>query len=211
MCDHSTPLSEFAYSVNLRSNAVLVNDYIKEHANRIVPGTVPCTDREEIVQNANLKFWINPRKEGIQNLKAYLYTVVSSSYMDYLRKNKHLLGSNLASLDDSYSNEAQAALAIEAPSADELLCTIEALEPYVIAIINLSDKQRLAMICHVKEGWPGDMTALVEAFKLHDVDITSIEWPEDKEQKRLLRASLYQARKNLEQRLRGIRPLGDAR
>jgi hypothetical protein len=80
------------------------------------------------------------------------------------------------------------------------LLYIELLEWVVEQVVQFPREQKRAMICFLQDmmrNKMGNLPYLVHLFKQQDVDITSIEWPMDKEQKKSLRTSLHHARKRL--------------
>jgi RNA polymerase sigma factor (sigma-70 family) len=170
-------------------------------------------ETDELIQNVRVTFWDACRKRSITSPRTYIKYIARTKFIDMLRRHKPLLS--------LYANED------EEPSISDCLVARneglrdpgyevereevapEFLKKLVLAVLSLPPRQRLAMLCSLKER--GDeVLPLTKALELQGVDIKAINPPADKSEANLLKASLPAARKKLHWLLKEFEDLEDS-
>ncbi|MGH2494317.1 MAG: RNA polymerase sigma factor [Ktedonobacteraceae bacterium] len=152
---------------------------------------------DEMAQRVLIKFWQALAVKHIEHHKAYLRTIVCNEFNDLSRKRKQPLP--LLTDDDGewYSGDARelegartvdpADEFAESESLDELM------DSTAVALAKLAPRQQRAMICELYEKIDSTLQ-FIQVLHEHRVEVKTVEWPEDEEDKRLLKASLSPAR-----------------
>ena len=159
---------------------------------------------DEIVQRVRIKFWKALVARQIEHPGAYIRRIVCNEFNDIPRKRKPpqplptdedgeiYIGKVILSESEGMSDPAHEL------ELEEGLHDLIALAATVVS--NLSQRQKHAMICLLKER-VDNRIQLVDAFKKHEIDIDEYEWPEDEVDETRLKASLSAARQNIAQRV----------
>ncbi len=155
----------------------------------------------EVAQRVRIKLWgVLKREKHIEFPKAYIRKIVNNEFNDILRRRKPLLPLPIDEDGEIYmgnlmltESEGMSDPAHEFEQ-EEGLNNWMALAAQVVS--NLSQRQKHAMICLLKERVDNYMQ-LVEAFEQHQVDIEAFEWPDDAIDETRLKASLSAARRNI--------------
>ncbi len=159
---------------------------------------------DEIVQRVRIKFWKALGTKHIEHPWAYIRRIVRNEFNDIPRKRKSpqplptdedgeiYIGKVILSESEGMSDPAHEF------ELEEGLNEWIALAATVVS--NLSQRQKHAMICLLKERVDNHIQ-LVDAFKKHEIDIDEFEWPEDEVDETRLKASLSAARQNIAQRV----------
>jgi DNA-directed RNA polymerase specialized sigma24 family protein len=155
----------------------------------------------EVAQRVRIKLWgVLKREKHIEYPKAYIRKIVNNEFNDILRRRKLLLplptdedgeiymGNLMLTESEGMSDPAHEF------EQEEGLNNWMALAAQVVS--NLSQRQKHAMICLLKERIDNYMQ-LVQAFEQHQVDIEAFEWPDDAIDETRLKASLSAARRNI--------------
>lgn len=179
--------------------------YIVTHVHRLKPNYSPIIhpsvldlEIDELIQRVRIKFWQALEKSDIHCPAAYLRLIIRSEFVNMVRRQKYLM-SLLSSEECLYSDTLIPGDQLTSDPADEVEQQAEAsicLEKAVQAIVALPPRQRLAMICALRER-VDDLAQLTAAFRAYEVDIEPIQWPTNKAEKQLLQASLAPARKTI--------------
>jgi DNA-directed RNA polymerase specialized sigma24 family protein len=159
----------------------------------LVQREVKDLEIDEIVQRVRIKFWRMLEKGYVRFPHAYVTRIIYSEIIDMLRRQKVTLA-----LPGGESEEYHEILNGPDP-ADEVIQRMDAvslLSKVVPLVLELPPRQRLAMICQLQDQ-VDDLVQLIETFKTYRVDIEALQWPTEKAERQLLRASLSAARRNL--------------
>ncbi|MEO6888729.1 MAG: hypothetical protein ABI324_07005 [Ktedonobacteraceae bacterium] len=186
------------------------NAYIKAAARK----AMPCgffrkeevdLEIDELEQRIRWKLLcILRKKRPIDNPRAYIYTVATTSAIDMMRRHKEVIPLPL----DDYGELSQGRIL---GANSELLQdpawiyeinegTEEYLARLALAISTLPHKQRRAIICYLNERLD-DIRPLVRMLKSLGCEVESVEWPSDKQEARNLKASVSIARKKVREQL----------
>jgi RNA polymerase sigma factor (sigma-70 family) len=195
--DEKNLQAEATYEIVLAGS----DDYIKSQVKRYLskypsfaPQEVKDLEIDEITQRVRIKFWRILEKDSIHCPRAYVRSIIYSEIIDTLRRKKAM-----QSLPTSESEEYYGEFGSIADPEDEVLQQIEGeslLNEVIERVLELPPRQKQAMICQLQDQ-VDDLVELIDAFKQHCFDIEQIHWPENKDEKQLLRASLSAARRNL--------------
>ena len=151
----------------------------------------------EMAQRVLIKFWQALAVKHIEHHKAYLRTIVCNEFNDLSRKRKQPLP--LLTDDDGewYSGDArelEGARTVD--PADEFAESErlgELMDSTAMALAKLAPRQQQAMICELHEKIDSTLQ-FIQVLRKHRVEVKIVDWPEDEEAKRLLKASLSPAR-----------------
>lgn len=196
-----------AYDSDFDVDAVLEkhDEYIVALARKNISSTAASSEVlgleiDELAQNARIKLWLALQKRQIKHPKSYIRCIVQTETVDMLRRHKAVL--SLLTDEDGELNQGNP-LAIPSEGMQDPLYELEREEmiaDYIAEavddVLKLPACQQYAMICSLKDQLD-DVLQLIEAFKDHQVGIEEVNWPEEKEEIRRVRASLSIARKKL--------------
>ena len=155
---------------------------------------------DEIVQRVRIKFYKALLSRHIDHPKSYIRTIVENEFRDLSRKRmpplplqtdedgELYMGDIVVTESEGLSDPQE--VVIEEERVSELM------EFAAPAISKLPPRQRLAMICKIKEE-VGERIEVIDAFVDCFIEIEEFQWPEDEAEKTLLKASLPAARQNL--------------
>ena len=152
---------------------------------------------DDMVQRVRYKFWKASQTRHIEHPEAYLRTIVCKEFNDLSRRPRQPLP--LLTDDDGewYLGDAQGLEGSwSADPADEFAeseSLNELMDSTAEALAKLSPRQQQAMICELHEKI-GATLQFIQALRKHRVEVKTVYWPEDEEDKRLLKASLSPAR-----------------
>jgi len=167
--------------------------------NRVHPDLLDL-DIDEVVQNVRVKLWLTLLRERVISIRAYIRSIVHSVIVDMIRKYEPAQSLPLDEDGELYQGDLIAAaredLRDPAHEVEEKEFTTDLLGKTVDGVLDLPSSQQRAMICSLKDQID-DLLLLVEAFKVRDVDIEAVNWPEGKSEVQKLRVSLSIARKKL--------------
>lgn len=156
---------------------------------------------DDLAQTIRIKLWASRQKRAITCPKAYIRTISRTAAVDSVRRHKP--SASLSGNTDEDPGPGDLLVAqgeglqdpsyeIEADKIDPDLLT-----KLAKAILALPPRQRQAMLYALKDR-KDDALPLINFLKAYMVDIEAMEWPEDKREVQLLRASLSIARKKLQ-------------
>ncbi|HLX57464.1 MAG TPA: sigma-70 family RNA polymerase sigma factor [Ktedonobacteraceae bacterium] len=159
---------------------------------------------DEIAQRVRIKLWHALEDKYIEHPKAYIRTMVRNEFNDLARKRKPPLP--LITDDDGelFMGDVKVAenpgMADPADEFEESESLRELMDTTASAVEKLSPRQQFAIGCALFEQ-VDERLQLIEAFQKRHIDIVSHVWPEDKNDKRLLKASVSPARHKLAESL----------
>ncbi|MDQ2714798.1 MAG: hypothetical protein M3Z08_07830 [Chloroflexota bacterium] len=144
------------------------------------------------------------KKRPIENPRAYIYTVATTSAIDMIRCHKEVIPLPL----DEYGELSQGCMqgAISEMLQDPAwICEInegatERLAKVARVISRLPPSQRRAIICYLNERLD-DVRPLVRMLRTLGCAVESVNWPAEKQEARNLKASVSIARKKVREQL----------
>jgi RNA polymerase sigma factor (sigma-70 family) len=157
-------------------------------------------DADELAQMVRIKLWHVLEEREVVYLKPYIRRIVNSEFIDMIRRRKPT-----QSLPEDADGEINAGKIIVAASegiADpaEVIEEQEEAESrlgeIVDAVLELPRRQQHVMICTMQD-CVDDPVQLKHALQDRQQDIHMWQWPQKKQDKQLLMASLSYARRNL--------------
>ena len=161
---------------------------------------------DELAQNIRIKLWKALEKREIQYAKSYIGAIAHNEQVNMLRKQEPI--TRIITNEDGELPPTCTLVAASQEVCDPTQ-TIE--EEEMLAsyscnlpkhVVKLPPKQRHAMICALKEQ-VSDLLALVDMFQPHGIDVDSLAWPEEENERLSSRVSLSVARKKLRTSMRG--------
>ncbi len=156
-------------------------------------------EADELAQNACIKFWLGCQKRFIAHPRAYIKYIVHSEFVDMIRRGKVTIP---LCIDDEGELGCDLALEVDKRTQDtfdeceQKAEIVDQLDRIAQAVQRLPTCQQRAMICSLKD-WVDDVDLLVDVFKQHGVNIEMVYWPEDRQQRQRIKASLSAARRKL--------------
>ncbi len=162
---------------------------------------------KEIIQKVRIRLWRKLLKQQpIKYHKSYIQRMVRNAFIDATRQKKFFLPlltdengeieGTLLARNDHYTTD-PASLLEQRVGANELVNNV------VEAIAQLPERQKLAIICRLRER-VDDLAQLDDTFKAHHMNVESINWPLKANEKQLLKASLPPARKEISKHLQNV-------
>ena len=152
---------------------------------------------DEVVQRVRYKFWKALRERHIENPEAYIRSIVRNEFNDLSRKRKEPLPLLTDEDGELYLGDAVElegrGMTDPAEEYEESESLEELMDSTASAVAKLSPRQQQAMICEMYEKI-GSTLQLIQALRKHQVEIKTVDWPEDEADKKLLKASLSPAR-----------------
>lgn len=157
-------------------------------------------DADELAQMVRIKLWHVLEAREVMYLKSYIRRIVNSEFIDMLRRRKPT-----QSLPEDADGEISTGNLVAAASAgitdpaevveeqEEVACRMEEI---VDAVLELPRRQQHVMICSMQER-VDDPLQLSRALQDRQQDIRAWQWPQKKQDKQLLMASLSYARRSL--------------
>jgi len=161
----------------------------------------------ELAQRVRIKFWQALTRRHIEYVKAYIRRIVRSEFIDMMRRKKPLY--SLSQLVDEYGELYQGDMLIS-PS-DGMADPAEVVEQEVAgelcmkavaeAVLQLHHRQKRVMICELRDRVE-NLLQLEETLRTQQIAIDTFQWPAEKSEKQLLKASLSAARFNVAKHLK---------
>jgi len=182
-----------------------VKPYIVTYVNTVSHSLPSYMDTEDLLQEAMFKYWRVAQTTTIGYPKAYLWFIVHSLFVSFLRTHKPLL--KLTFNDEGEPIQGSALIFVGEGLGDpeceveQRMAFIECLDEVVRLVLELSPVQKVAFICYLRDKLD-DAVELFEVFSKYGVDITSIYWPEENVARQRLQVSCSHARKKIASRLR---------
>lgn len=161
---------------------------------------------EDIAQDVYINFWQKLRKVHIQNPRLYILQMIHNKCIDAIRRQaRHINAQSLSVTDDwdVLENERIVAhnegMADPADEFEQKTVLAERTVQVADAVAKLPPQQQHIMQCILLER-VDNLIQIVEAFNARNINVKE-HWPEDKNEARLLKASLPYARKALARHL----------
>lgn len=157
-------------------------------------------DADELAQMVRIKLWHVLEEREVVYLKPYIRRIINSEFIDMLRRRKPTqplpedadgeisMGKIIAAASEGIADPAEV---IEEQEEAE-----DRMEEIVDAVLELPRRQQHVMICTLRDR-VDDPVPLIHALQSRQQDIHTWQWPQKKQDKQLLMASLSYARRNL--------------
>jgi RNA polymerase sigma factor (sigma-70 family) len=157
-------------------------------------------DADELAQMVRIKLWHVLEEREVLYLKPYIRRIVNSEFIDMMRRRKPTqplpedadgeisVGKVIAVANEGITDPAE--VIEEQEEAESRMGAI------VDAVLELPRRQQHAMICSMQDR-VDDPVQLKHALQDRQQDIRAWQWPQKKQDKQLLLASLSYARRNL--------------
>jgi len=164
------------------------------------PDSASRIERDEFAQRVRINLWHALQGKNIRNIKGYARSIVHNELVNFLRgrepplplpttEDGELLDGNIlvtpceGMADPASEVEQQEAVAQRASEA-------------AAAISTLPPRQKAAITASLHEHLD-NLILVVDSFRQFDINIEAARWPEEEDEKRLLKASLSAARRSV--------------
>jgi len=162
---------------------------------------------DELAQQARIKFWHALEEKEIHYPKAYVKHIVYSEFIDMMRRRRPNVPLSEDEEGEIYRGKILVGASKEmfdpAEVVEEQDEAHNRLEEVLNAILGLPRCQRHVMICSLRER-VDDELALVRGLRRRNLDINQWQWPQDKQEKQRLQASLSYGRRSIAKKLKNI-------
>ena len=153
---------------------------------------------DELIQRVRIKLWRTLEKRTILYPHNYIKRMIRNQLIDMQRQMKPTVPLPIDEEEEwQFSEAIGITLAHTSDPAEEVEQRIESsslLEKTVPLVLRLPPRQRLAMMCSLKER-VDDLVELVNSFQAYQTDIERVSWPAEHHNRRVLQASLVVARR----------------
>ena len=186
-----------------------VQERMRLHPDLVRPALLDL-ETDELVQRVRIKFWHALTEKHIEYPKTYLKRIVNSEFIDLVRRIKphYMLDLPVDEEGELYQGHMlitpSAGMADPSIEYEEQVEARERMQEIVDAVLTLPVRQQHAMICEMRDR-VDDLDALTNAFKERKADIERWQWPQQKNEKLLLRASLAYARLKIDRQVKDAR------
>ena len=164
-------------------------------------------DRDDLIQQTRIKMMHALSEKDIHHLSSYLKSVAHNEYVSFLRRQKKptlsLSGNDNEEGSGCCENELVSTKEGFRDPQVEFEAThgyYERLETIVRTILALPKVQMRVAVCFIRERMD-DPLSFAAAFRRHNLDISTLQWPTDPKEKQRLQASYAPVRKKLAQAL----------
>ena len=179
-------------------------EWICQHATGVHPALLDL-EIDELAQKARIKFWQVLKEKEIHYPKAYVKHIVHSEFIDMMRRHKPNVPLSEDEEGEIYRGKVLVSASKEMVDPAEVIEEQDEmnnrLEEVLKALLDLPKCQRRVMICSLRER-VDDELALARALRRHNQDINQWQWPQDKQEKQRLQASLSYGRRSIAQKLK---------
>jgi len=186
-----------------------VRDCIRSHSD-VIRLEVLDLETDELVQRVRIKFWHALEDKQIDFPKTYIKRIVNSEFIDMVRRIKPNYTLDLPMDEEGEIYQGHMLITPSAGMADpsveyeEWVEANERMQEIVDAVLTLPARQQQAIICDMRDR-VDDLDALTKAFKKRKAAIEMWQWPQQKKEKTLLRASLNYARLKVNLHINDVR------
>ncbi len=175
-----------------------VHDCMRSHSDVIRPEVLDL-ETDELVQKVRIKFWHALEGKPIDYPKTYIKRIVNSEFIDMVRRIKpnYTLDLPVDEEGEIYQGHMlitpSSGMADPALEYEEKVEANERMQEIVDAVMTLPARQQQAIVCDMRD-CVDDLDAFTRAFRKRKAAIEMWQWPQQKKEKTLLRASLNYAR-----------------
>jgi len=155
---------------------------------------------EDIAQDVSINFWrCVVQRKSIRSYDAYIARMIHNRRFDEIRARTRPGRPQMVAIIDDEGMIEDNSLVLPADEVERGILVIQLIHQIAAAVAKLPTRQQLAITCSLLEK-ADNLPLMKEVLRLHGVN-TSVQWPEDKERKRVLQASLPPARQAIAKRL----------
>jgi DNA-directed RNA polymerase specialized sigma24 family protein len=169
-------------------------------ASRLITKGVFDWRADELAQIIRIKLWNAHQKHRIKNPPAYIRMIAHTTAVDVLRRHRSSTPFSLKIDGELSLNNLLVARneGFQDPAYEVELVEIDPyfLKKLVREILSLPPRQRRSLLFSLKECWK-ESPPLIKAFKAQGLDVEVLDFPDEKREVYLLKASLSIARKKL--------------
>jgi Sigma-70 region 2 len=187
-------LNRFDWYITLHTKRVV------RHYPSIAHAAVLDLEVDELAQRVRIKFWHALERRTILYPHNYIKRIIRNELIDKQRQLKPLLPLPTDEEEQRQFWEVKGLTVADIRDpADEVEQKLESaalLEKTIQLVLRLPPRQRLAMMCSLKER-VDDLVQLIDGFRAYQTDIEALDWPEEQADRRVLQASLAVARRML--------------
>jgi Sigma-70 region 2 len=159
-------------------------------------------DRDDLTQQIRIKMMRALSEKSVHNLSKYLKSIAHNEYVSFMRRHKPTL--SLSILDEEekqgYYEDVLASTqeGFRDPQVEfETVCDYYGcLETLVREVIAMPRVQMRVAVCYLRDRFD-DVSLLTDAFRRHNLDISTLQWPTDPKERQRLQASYAPVRKKL--------------
>jgi DNA-directed RNA polymerase specialized sigma24 family protein len=194
----------FSSSHDVVSTLVAYDAYIVSLMKNAAYTRLSLMDRDDLAQQVRLKTLGALYEKDIRNLYAYLKSITHNEYISHIRRQKPVLPLPLTDEGEIQGYHKNWMSAVRQGFGDPQVELEEAsnfhaqLEVVVRLIVTLPKAQKRVAVCVLRDRID-DPILLAEVFRQHNLDISTLQWPLDPEEKRRLQASYAPVRQKLAQ------------
>lgn len=159
-------------------------------------------DRDDLTQQVRIKLMRALTEKRIHNISKYLKSMAHNEHVSFLRRQKPTLPLLESDENDVKGYRKDELVAMQEGCRDpqvEFEATNgyhECLETMVRAILVMPKVQMRIAVCFIREHMD-DPLSLAAAFRRHNLDISTLQWPTDPRERQRLQASYAPVRKKL--------------
>lgn len=155
---------------------------------------------EDIAQEVHIHLWQKLQIEPIENHEAYIRRMICHAFTDVMRRQKRLgatlplptLPDGELFVEDVLNTLSEGIPSIES-EVEQKEAAIRCAEKAAVAISKLPPHQKSAIACSLYERLD-DPRQFKDIFRSHGINIETARWPDERAEKRLLKASISVAR-----------------
>jgi len=186
-----------------------VHNCMRLHPDVIRPEVLDL-ETDELVQRTRIKFWNALQDKKIDYHKTYIKRIVNSEFIDMVRRLKPHYTLELPVDEEGELYQGHMLITPSSGMADPSVeyegrvVVKERMQQIVDAVLALPARQQRALICDMRDR-VDDLAALTRAFKERKANIENWQWPQQKNDRLLLRASLAYARSKVSTHMKDAR------
>ena len=156
--------------------------------------------KQEVAQSTRIKMWSALQERKIEHLKAYTMSIVYHEFISIVRQKSRFVQMLTDEMEGLVQNPVRIAqdemLRDPAAVLERRLDVEERLEAFAKAVQLLPSRQMQAILCSMIEK-VDDIISFKKVIEDHHIDIEVFVWPDNEADKKLLKASIQPARKNI--------------
>ena len=187
---------------DVESTLVAYDSYIVSLMRSSAYAHLSFMDCDDITQQVRIKMMRALQEKCITHLSRYMKSVAHNEYVSFMRRQKPTLPLLANDDEDGPGCRADELVALKEGFRDpqvEFEATNgyhECMETLVRAILVMPKVQMRVAVCFIREHMD-DPLSLAAAFRRHNLDISTLQWPTDPKERQRLQASYAPVRKKL--------------
>ncbi len=159
-------------------------------------------DCDDIAQQVRIKMMRALEEKCIHSLSQYMKSVAHNEYVSFMRRQKPTLPLLESDEEDIQGYRKDELIATQVGCRDPQVefeasnSYNECIEVLVCTVIAMPKVQMRVAVCFIRERMD-DPLSLASAFRRHDMDISTLQWPTEPKERQRLQASYAPVRKKL--------------